>query len=467
MTHIRITKGLDIPIEGVPQENSQRDPQPLIGSGEVSPSKPTQIALDLSPFETTKFKLLAKIGEEIKIGQPIAEDKSCPGRYFCSPAGGILSAEIRGAKRVLLSLVIDTLFPEKKHSFTPLSLENASREQLVEALLQGGIFSKIRVRPFNRLADPQKVPEAIFVKGLESAPFVPPAELQVAGHAEAFERGLQALAKLTSGLVHLVYRQDSPSPIFTEAKHVQKHTVEGPHPIANASLHIQYIRPICSAEDVIWTLSAHDVLCIGYLLMEGRYYVDRIISIAGPGVLPEKRGYFRGREGLPVSQLISGRIPAEPSIRLISGDPLMGKRIAPEGFLGFYDFTFSAVPEGSDREFLHFFRLGADKYTFSKAYLSGHRHTDKLYYFTTSQHGERRAFVDATLYDQVMPLPISTMLLVKAVMAEDYELAEQLGLLSVDSEDFALPTFVCPSKIEMTEIIKQGLRKYAYDMLAG
>lgn len=153
-------------------------------------------------------------------------------------------------------------------------------------------------------------------------------------------------------------------------------------------------------------------------------------------------------------------------MRLVSGDPLSGRHVETEDYLGYFDYVFCVIPENTKREFLHFFRLGWDKYTFSKAYLSGHLdNSEKEYPFTTNQHGEHRPFIDNSLYDKVMPLNVSTIHLVKAVMAEDYDLAESLGLLEVDSEDFALPAFVDQSKIDMPDIIKNGLRRHAADVL--
>ena len=258
--------------------------------------------------------------------------------------------------------------------------------------------------------------------------------------------------------MHLVYDKRGACQAFLEARDVVKHTAEGPHPVANHSLHIQKIDPITSFEDVVWTLSAHDVVGIGHYLSTGKYFIERVISIAGPAVIPEKVGYFRARAGYPVSALIPGRIKKE-RVRLISGDPLMGRKVDAEQFLGFHDYVFCAIPENVKRDFLHFFRLGLKKFTLSRAYAAGHL-KNREYAFTTSLQGEHRAFIDSTLYDKVMPLNVSTMLLVKAIMAEDFELADQLGILEVDSEDFALPTFVCPSKVEMVDIVRHGLKKY-------
>ncbi|NGX41734.1 MAG: Na(+)-translocating NADH-quinone reductase subunit A [Chlamydiae bacterium] len=455
MAHIKVKKGLDIPIKGKPKGNIQT----------LSGSPPKQIALNLDPFGGTRFRLLAKRGDAVKIGQPLAEDKLAEGRVFASPASGVISEVRRGLKRRILDIVIDVGQEEQFHEISPLDPEKASAEQIVEKLKAGGLFAHIRSRPFNSLASPNKTPRSIFVKAIESAPFVPPAELQVEGYFEEFQLGLNALTKLTSGPVHLVYHKDSSCTAFTQAENVQKHTAEGPHPIGNASVHIQNLDPITSTEDVVWTVTAHDVVVIGYLLKTGRYHTERVISIAGPGILPERAGYFKTRAGYPIESLQSNRTQ-EGLIRLISGDPLMGQKVEPDDFLGFSHYAFCAIPESVDREFAHFFRLGANKYSFSRAYLSGHLSIDsRKFDFTTSLHGEPRAFVDSTLYDKVMPLTVPTMTLVKAVMAEDYDLAEELGLLEVDSEDFALPTFVCPSKVEMTEIIKRGLQIHAAEVL--
>ena len=464
MTHIKISKGLDIPIKGKPEGEVQT----LKASGESTSVIPQQIALNLTPFSNIKFKVLVKQGESVKIGQPLVEDRDVPGRMFCAPASGVIKDIQRGHRRVITNIVIDVEKNEEHHSSQKMNVENSSREQIIEALKQGGIFSRIRTRPFNLVADPTKMPRTIFVRAIESAPLVPPAEIQVEGHEEDFQIGLDTLRKLTDGSVNLVYRQGTPCTAFTQAKNVTHHTAEGPHPIGNVSVHIDRIDPIKSAEEIIWTLNVHDVITLGHFVRTGHYYVDRVVSIAGPGFLEDRIGYYKVREGMPVSALISGRLPGEQTARLISGDPLMGSKVESDGFLGFNHFALCAIPENEDREFLHFFRLGKDKYSFSKAYLSGHLDNSKRTYdFTTSLHGEHRAFIDSTLYDEVMPLPISTMLLVKAVMAEDYDLAAELGLITVDSEDFALPTFVCQSKMEMTEIMKAGLNQYAHDTLTG
>lgn len=462
MAHIKIKKGLNIPIKGEPSG----EVQDLIQSGTSSPQvKPKFISLNLKSYEYQSFKLIAKLDDFVKIGEPIAEDKEAPGRMYVAPASGIVREVRRGLKRRLLDIVIEVAENEQYFENSPLDVSTATREEILAKLMHGGLFHRIRQRPFDSLANPKHKPRSIFVKALESAPFTPSPELQVRGHEKEFQIGLNALAKMTDK-VHLVYRAGTDFLPFTNAKNVETHTAEGPHPIANASVHIQKIDPITKVNDVVWTLNAHDVVCIGHLLNTGHYYTDRVIGIGGSGILENRTGYFHVREGYPVNSLISGRVEKKMHSRYVSGNPLTGTKVESEDFLGIADYVFCAIPEPTKRTLLHFFRLGTENYSFSKAYLTGHlSNKDHKYDFTTSLHGEHRPFIDSQQYKKVQPLTVPTMLLCKAVMAEDYELAEELGLLEVSGEDFALPTFVDPSKMEMVEIIKNGLRRYAQEVL--
>lgn len=460
MVAIKIKKGLDIPISGKPFG----DIKPFNPSGQASKTI-KQIGLNLSGFTDLRFTLTAKLNDKVRIGDPLVEDRFCPGRMFVSPAAGTLTEIRRGLKRTLHDIVIEIDPIESIKKFTPLDPNHATRDEIIQRLMEGGGFSHIRRRPFDLLADPRHLPRTIFVKALESLPFYPPAELQVKGYEMLFQAGLDALKKMTEGPVHLV--QSANSPFFSSFKNVQLHTAEGPHPVANPSLHLQEIDPVRSTQDNIWTLDAHDVLVLGSLLLKGEYFIERVIGIGGPACIPDQTGFYRVREGFPIEALLAGRVPhADGSIRIISGDVLTGHQVESDDFLGFNDYALVLVRENVDREMLHFFRLGANKYTASGAYLSGYLNPSKQSFdFTTNQHGEERPFIDGSMYDKVMPLHVPAMNLVKAVMSEDYELAEKLGLLDVVPEDFALPTFVDPSKIEMTEIIKNGLRAYSKDVL--
>jgi len=454
MVQIKVKKGLDISIKGKPKGETIK---PLM--------KPQEISLNLHCFEDLRLKLLVRVGDSVKVGQPLVVDKGCERRVIVSPAAGTIKEVRRGLKRRLLNIVVGVADREDFVDHGVVNVGKMEANQIIEHLLSAGLFAQIRQRPFNVLADPKKKPRSIFVKAVETAPLAPPAELQVRDHEEDFLLGLATLAKLTEGAVHLVYHRQSQCNAFVNAHDVVHHTVEGPHPAANHSVHIYHIDPIRSHEDVVWTVTVNDVIAIGFLMRTGTYYVERLLSVGGPGILDDKKGFFAGRLGYPIGGLIAGR-NARGLLRMISGDVLTGNRVELEDFLHFNHYTFSVIPEKGEREFLHFLGLGRDKYTASRTYFSRLLGLKKEgYEFTTRQHGEPRYFVDGTIYEKVMPMKIPVMHLIRAIQAKDFELAEKLGLLEVDAEDFALPAFVCPCKVEMVSIIKQALQTYAAEIL--
>lgn len=387
-------------------------------------------ALDLSPFDI-RFTLLKKVGERVRIGEALAEDKALPERKFVSPASGTIEEVIRGEKRRVLFIVVRVEGEERV----------THEGELIPRMLAAGFFAHIKKRPCDLLADPKKMPRSIFIRAIESAPFAPSPQMIAKGRDEDLASGLTALQALAP--VHFVTREGE-----FENVDANRHIARGPHPIASPSIHIEAIDPISDRHDVVWTLSLQDVLGIGQLMREGTYDTRRVVGLGGA---MDKRGFFEMHAGYPIGSLGHAG-------RLISGDPLMG--IA-QDYLGFDHNVTCAIEEAPvKREFLHFFRPGLRKFTHSKAYVSGFIRP-KHPKFTTHQHGEERPFIDGSVYEKVMPLKVSTMHLIKALLAEDYEQAEAMGLLEVAPLDFALATFVCPSKIEMTEIVARGLKVYA------
>lgn len=443
--HIKIKKGLDLPLQGAPQGTVQ------------SLSYTGPIGLDFTPFASIHPHLLVKVGDTVSIGQPLIADKNDPLRVWTSPAAGVVQEILRGEKRVLLGLSILPDGSNRHFDWNPFG--SFSKEAFLAFLLRTGLLSWIQMRPFQRPAHPKLLPKQIFVKALESAPFTPPAEMQVQGKEEAFQAGLKALSRFVDGKLHLVYRKGTSASCFVQAKETILHTVEGPHPAANPSVHIHHISPIETPQDTIWTLDAWAVTAIGTALLENRLLQERVIACAGEGFLPAFRGYSRAPLGIHLPTLCQNKL-SSASVRLLSGDPLMGQA---GPFLGHFHAVCTALIENHHRQILHFFRLGADKYSASRGYLSGF--LSKPFSFTTSLHGEERAFIDAEVYDRVMPMRIPTVPLIKAILALNFEEAQFLGLLEVAPEDFALSTFVCPSKIEMVEIVEQGLQKYASEVL--
>jgi len=451
MVHITVKRGLNIPVAGEP-------------SGPVKQKMAAKVVgYNFSDLLTTKFRVFVKQGDSVKLGQPLAEDKDVPGRFFVSPGGGVVQEVRRGEKRRLLMISIALAVEEEEILFPLEPLESMQESAIIKRLMDAGLFAHIRMRPFERLAHPNKPPRAIFVKCIESAPFVPPAELQVVEYEREFERGLAVLTKLTKGKVHLVCSEGVHFAPFTNATGVEKHTVSGPHPAGNASLHIHKIDPIRSVNDVVWTVNALDVVAIGTLFSKGKIAREQVVALAGPAIVLQDRGYYRIRKGQMIGALTESRL-VPGSVRVIAGDPLTGVKSAPTDVLGLSQTVVSAFPDPTEREFLSFLQLGIDKYSASGAYVSGHMNiTKRRWSFTTSQHGEERAFIDGSVYERVMPMKVLPMNIIRAIMGDDWDLAEELGVLEVHPEDFALPEFVCPSKIEMMKIVRDGLRQYCKD----
>jgi len=421
---IKVKKGLDIPLTGAP-------------SGEVKKlSLPPLLALDLSPFEMTPFKLLKKEGEAVKVGEPIALDKNCSERLFVSPASGKISKLARGLKRRILSIVIET---DGKQ--TPFETKG-------KTIFEAGLSPHICARPGLGIAHPKRAPEAIFVKAIESAPFAPPPELQVQGFETFFQEGIQVLKEFAP--VHLVCRENDS---YFSKIDANIHTATGPHPAGNPSVHIAAVHPITRNDQVVWTLNIIDVITLGRWKLEGVYHTERVISVGGE----DSPGYYQVFSGFPMKELFK-----DEGSRIISGDPLMGSAVGMEGFLGFYHRSACSIKERDEkREMFHFLKLKRKGFTASKAYFFRKRAME----LSTLLHGEERAFVDGGIYDRVMPLEVETMPLIKMLLTKDYERGREMGLLGVHPEDFALPTFICPSKIEMTEIVKEGLSEYAKEYL--
>ena len=440
---IHVKRGLDIPFSGRPQQILHSLP------------KPEKVALNLDPFDDLRFKPHVKVGDSVKLGQPIAENKAVLGQMFVAPAAGKISELKRGLKRRLLDIVIDV--DEKEESFVHEPPKD-DRDSILEFFLRAGVFPHIRLRPFDLIADPNHLPEAIFIRAVEFRPYAPSACWQMEGRLPYFRKGLEILKKIAP--VHLAHSVRAKCDDFRNADGIEKHVVSGYYPGSNSSVHIHHALPIRKATDYRWVIDVDGVVTIGKLLLKQNYYVDRIVGLGGPVV--KEPAFFAARMGYPIGELCEGRVH-DQLVRYFSGDPLSGSRVDLSDFLGFFDKCVSVLPVNTKRQAFHFFRLGRNKFSATRAYLSGF-FPKKSYDFTTNQHGEERAFIDPSLYDKVMPMRIPTVPLVKALMAQDFELAELLGVYEVAPEDFILPTFICPSKIEMVDIVKQGIRLFAKEM---
>lgn len=445
-TH-NLKKGMDIPLVGAPG--------PAVA--EAPPCE--RIAVYPNEFDGLKPRPQVKPGDTVKRGSVLFYSKKNEALKFRSPAAGTVEEVALGHRRALERITIrlgeDSTEPLPR--FSAAQVPGLSRDQVLGVLLDTGYLALLKQRPFSRIPDPAARPKSIFINAMNTAPFQPDAAVLVRGHEAAFQAGLDAMTRLTAGKVHLCLpggRADLP-PALTAAKNAQIHYFRGPHPAGNSSVHIHHVDPI-RPHDVVWTVKAVDLVQIGRLLLDGAMPPDRVVMLAGPGVLEGARQYYRARLGSPLESLLKGRL-ADGEQRIVAGDLLAGKRVTPDSALRFQDSGICVLSEGRERHFMGWIAPGWNVFSWSPSFLSTWLRRGAKWPLDTNRRGSPRAMVLTGLYDRYVPMRIMTDYLVRAVLAHDVDEAVKLGLLEVDPEDFALCAFACPSKMDLVGIIHRGL----------
>ena len=438
---IRLKKGLNIHLLG--------DADKVYAS-----TKPTEkYVVKPIDFHGLMPKLCVKVGDKLKAGTPLFYDKYNEKINFCSPINGEVTDIVRGEKRKIMEVVIKADTEIVYEQFTTASADSLSREQIIEAMLKAGIWPFVRQKPYDIIANPADMPKAIFISTFSTAPLAIDNDFVLYGMDELFQKGLDYIVKLSNGKTHLnTDGNTNPSKLFSAAKGVQINKVSGPHPAGNVGVQIHQIDPI-NKGDVVWYLHPQDVIAIARLFTVGKYDVSRIVALCGSQI--QKPRYYRSIAGACISNLLNENTKDGKS-RIISGDILSGTQINTDGCLGFYDSQLTVVPEGDEAEFLGWILPGLHKFSASKTFLSW-LFPSKKYNLDTNMHGEERAYVMTGEYEKVLPMDIYPTHLIKAIMIEDVELMENLGIYEVSPEDLALCEFVCTSKIEVQSIIRQGL----------
>ena len=416
--------------------------------------KPTdRYVVKPTDFHGLTPKLTVKIGDQVKAGSSLFFDKSNEKVKFCSPVSGEVTDIIRGDKRRILEVVIKADTEITYKDFTIVSADSLSREQIIDTMLKGGVWPFIRQKPYDIIANPMDMPKAIFISTFKSAPLAIDNDFALYGMDELFQKGLDYIVKLTKGKTHLnIDGNTNPSKIFTEAKGVEINRVSGPHPAGNVGVQTHHIDPINKGE-IIWYLEPQDIIAIARFFTEGKYDLSRIVSISGPQLI--KARYYRTIAGASIGNLLSNNLK-EGDNRIISGDILTGQQIEIDGALGFYHTSITVIEEGKEQEFLGWILPGMDKFSVSGTFLSWLM-PSKKYNLSANMHGEERAYVMTGEYEKVLPMDIYPTQLIKAIMIEDIEQMENLGIYEVAPEDLALCEFVCTSKIEVQSIIRHGL----------
>lgn len=442
----RITKGLDIPIAGQPRQEIDRQ-GPVAGS----------VALLGGDYVGLKPTMHVQEGDQVKLGQMLFEDKKNPGVRFTSPGAGRVVAVNRGAKRAFQSVVIE-LDGDESESFAAYDhLTGLTREQAVENLVQSGLWTALRTRPFNKIPAIESKPRSIFVTAIDTNPLAPDPSVFLREQDNWFALGLQALRPLTDGPVYLC-RPTGFVPAGADLGFVRDEEFDGPHPAGLPGTHIHLLDPVGPGK-VVWFIDYQDVVAIGKLFGTGRLDTTRVVSLAGPPV--KDPVLLRTRLGASIADLIDGRLAAEAGeVRVVSGSVLSGRHATgPFAYLGRYHRQVSVLQEGREREFLGWQKPGFDQFSVTRAFASALSGAGRLFNMTTTTGGSKRAMVPIGTYEKVMPLDVVPTFLLRALIVGDTEQAQALGCLELDEDDVALCTFVCPGKYNYGSILRDNLTR--------
>ena len=439
---IKLKKGLDILLEGEAKRELTR--LPLVHAYALKPED----------FPGVTPKLLVRVDDAVKVGTPLFFDKYRPQILFTSPVSGKVSAIVRGEKRKILEVVITPEAEQVYETFEVPTVEAADREQIKSLLLQAGLWPMIMQRPYGIIANPQDTPKSIFVSGFDSAPLAPDMNFVLENEAENLEAGFALLGKLTDGKVYLGLRNGT-SGVLNRVKNAEIRLFEGPHPAGNVGVKFHHIDPI-NKGDVVWTVDVQHVAMIGRFFRNGKVDMSKIIALTGSETVQPR--YFSVIAGLPINSIVRQKELRSQTekVRIISGNVLTGRRVEPEGYLGFYSNQVTVIPEGDTYEFLGWGMPRLNKFSVSRSYFSW-LCPKKHYRLDTNMNGGVRAYVVTGLYDKYLPMDIYPLYLLKAILAGDIDKMENLGIYEVIEEDFALCEFVDPSKTEMQAIIRQGI----------
>jgi Na+-transporting NADH:ubiquinone oxidoreductase subunit A len=441
-TVFRIKKGLDVPIMGIPEQL-------------VSDSAPVRsVALIGDDYHGLKPELLVAEGDVVTLGQTLFEDKQNPGVRFTAPGSGRVAAIHRGARRTLQSLIIELEgnHEETFNSWESTELASLSEQAVRENLLVSGLWTAFRTRPFSRVPRADSEPAAIFVNGIDTNPLAANSDLIIRASAKEFADGVSVLSRLTRGNVYVCVEPGS-SVTVPDGDRIRIVAFAGPHPAGLVGTHIHFLEPV-DVDRMVWHINYQDIIAIGQLFTTGRLAVTRIIALAGPPVIRPR--LVRARLGASTDDLTQGEL-AEGSLRVVSGSPLAGRRaMGWAGYLGRYHSQLSVLAEGYRREFLGWLAPGRKKFSANRIFASSFLRQQQ-FDMTTSQHGSPRAMVPIGNYETVMPLDLLPTPLLKALLVHDTDTAQTLGCLELDEEDLALCSFVCCSKYDYGEALRECL----------
>jgi Na+-transporting NADH:ubiquinone oxidoreductase subunit A len=444
---VKLKKGFNVNLAGVAKKEI------------VDSLSPGIFALKPSNFHgIERPKLLVAEGDVVKAGSPLMFDKTQPDVMFTAPVSGEVVEINRGAKRRLLEIKV---LADKEieylnfQKYTSSELLSLNREKILKQILLSGIWPRFIQRPYGVIANSADKPKSIFISSFDSHPLSPEFDFLLKGADHYFQTGLDMLRRLTRGRVHLNLDSDAEvSTLFGSVTGVQVNKFSGPHPSGNVGVQIHHLDPINKGE-VAWTISPYGVMQIGKLFLEGIYDASKILAVAGPPVKNPR--YYRTYEGACIEKFVENNL-SHQNVRFVSGNALTGERIALDGFVGYYDHLITVLTEGDYYEFIGWLKPTSKKLSFHRAWgLMSFLKKNQKFELDTNTCGEERAFVQTGVFERVTPMDILPTHLLKAIMAEDYDEMEALGIYEVVEEDLALCEFVDVSKHPIQSILREGI----------
>jgi Na+-transporting NADH:ubiquinone oxidoreductase subunit A len=446
---ISIKKGLDIAVAGTPVST-------------VEASAPVRsVALLGGDYAGLKARMLARVGDRVRLGQALFADKRDPKVLFTAPGSGTVAAVNRGARRVLQSVVIEldesAEEPSEFAAFAGSDPAVIASDEIRSALHTSGLWTAFHARPYNKVPQSDSTPRSIFVTAIDTRPLAADPNLLVAQHRDAFALGLKIIARLTKGPVFLCTAPQWNGPVG-DGEPIRHVEFAGPHPAGLPGTHIHHLDPV-GADRTVWHIGYQDVIAIGKLFSEGRIWVERTVALGGNGF--ERPRLVTTRLGANMDDLVAGELrqtdSAAGSARLISGSVLNGHTATgPEAFLGRYDLQVSAIPDQGQRRLLGWLGLFSRRYSAAGVFAGRNGRAQGLS-FTTSQNGRPTALVPADVFERILPLDILPIPLLRALLVKDTDQAQALGCLELDAEDLALCSFVCPGKNDYGAVLELNL----------
>ncbi|MBO7124449.1 MAG: Na(+)-translocating NADH-quinone reductase subunit A, partial [Bacteroidales bacterium] len=401
---IKLRKGFDIKMQGAAEHIFFQNPMP------------ETVALKPTDFVGMTAKMVVKEGDKVLAGDPLFIDKFHPEIQFASPVSGVVAAVNRGERRALLNVVVKPDAEIEYKKFENGSLDSMSREQVIAAMLNAGVWPFVKQRPYDVIANPNDKPKSIHISAFDSAPLAPDYTFALEESAADFQVGINALKKLTDGAVNLnIYKEERAKTTFTQVTGVEQNFFQGPHPAGNVGVQIHHIDPI-NKGDVVWVVNPQDVIIIGRLFSKGIFDARVVVALTGQVKNPR---YYKTILGASIKSFLAAESLSD-DMRVISGNVLTGTKLGKDDYISFYDSQVTVIEEGNKPTFMGWLAPGFGKYSFSRAFFSWLQ-PNKKYTLNTNYNGGARAFVFTGIYEQVLPMDIYPMQLLKAIITEDID----------------------------------------------